>query len=263
MSLTATYRFMRELGLDPRRLRLLTELPRYLYDLRAWRRAGGQITSIYPVLGDRADQAGSAMNAYFHQDLLVARCIYEAQPRRHIDVGSRIDGFVAHVAVFRAIEVLDVRPLTSVISNVTFTQADLMADSAALAGITDSLSCLHALEHFGLGRYGDTIDPQGHLRGFQALINMLTPDGVLYLSFPIGRPVVEFNAHRVFHPTEVLSWPGSERLQLQRFDYIDDAGTLHEDVPITSIATACGSVIHGCGIYTFAIRRDEVWHAAQ
>jgi hypothetical protein len=258
MSLTATYRFMRELGLDPRRLRLLTELPRYLYDLRAWRRAGGQITSIYPVLGDRADQAGSAMNAYFHQDLLVARRIYEAQPRRHIDVGSRIDGFVAHVAVFRAIEVLDVRPLTSVISNVTFTQADLMADSAALAGITDSLSCLHALEHFGLGRYGDTVDPQGHLHGFQALINMLTPDGVLYLSFPIGRPVVEFNAHRVFHPTEVLSWPGSGRLHLQRFDYIDDAGTLHVDLPIADIAIQCEALVSGCGIYTFALRGNAL-----
>jgi hypothetical protein len=32
-------------------------------------------------------------------------------------------------------------------------------------GYCDSLSCLHALEHFGLGRYGDPIDPRGHEKG--------------------------------------------------------------------------------------------------
>lgn len=42
----------------------------------------------------------------------MARWIYEAAPIKHVDVGSRVNGFVAHVASFREIEVIDVRPIS-------------------------------------------------------------------------------------------------------------------------------------------------------
>ena len=250
----AMFRAVRELGFNARRLSLLGQLPRYMRDLRQWRRNGGNVTTLFPVLSDWQDQAGSASGAYFHQDLLVARKVFTANPRRHIDVGSRVDGFVAHLAVFREVEVLDIRPLQSRIPNIRFLQADLMHSVETLRTCTDSLSCLHALEHFGLGRYSDPIDPQGHLKGFRSLIDMLEPQGRLYLSFPVGVPAVEFNAHRVFDAAEPLSWPGSELLELERFDYVDDAGDLHEDIRRDDIATRCGSLKHGCGIYTFVRR---------
>lgn len=254
MNLHPLFRLSREIGLNPLRLRLLSKLPQYFSDLREWKRKGGTVSTLYPVLGDRGDQAGTVASAYFHQDLLVARMIFAAAPHRHVDVGSRVDGFVAHVAVFREIEVIDIRPMQSKVRNVQFIKADLMSDSNPLEALTDSLSCLHALEHFGLGRYGDPIDNEGHLRGFNALIRMLKPGATLYLSFPIGRPAVEFNAHRVLHCIEILSWPGAECLQLCRFDFIDDAADLHEDVPLDRIEKECSSLNHGCGIYTFKRR---------
>jgi hypothetical protein len=254
MNSAALFRTVREIGLNPRRLGLIALFPRFLRDLNRWKRQGGRVTSMYPVLTDWSTQAGDASGAYFHQDLLVARRVYEAKPRRHVDVGSRIDGFVAHVAVFRGIDVIDIRPMEKGIRNVRFIQADLMRGASQLASSTDSLSCLHALEHFGLGRYGDPIDPSGHLKGFISLIQMLKPGATFYLSFPIGRPIVEFNAHRVFDSEEVLSWPGSELLHLQRFDFVDDAGALHEDILIHQIRTQCANLEHGCGIYTFTRR---------
>jgi len=54
------------------------------------------------MLTDRFDPGGDASGHYFHQDLIVARRIFERDPRKHVDVGSRIDGFVAHLAVFRS-----------------------------------------------------------------------------------------------------------------------------------------------------------------
>lgn len=251
MSTVSLFRALREIGFNPRRLALAGRYRRYLRDLRRWKRQGGEVSSLYPVLSDWSDQAGAGSGAYFHQDLLVARRIHEAKPKRHIDVGSRFDGFVAHVAVFRRIEVLDIRPMNAKIHNVTFLRADLMEGTAQFASSTDSLSCLHAIEHFGLGRYGDPIDPLGHLKGFNSLIRMLEPGATFYLSFPIGRPAVEFNAHRVFHCQEVLSWPGSELLRLERFDFVDDQGDLHEEVDLDSIAMECARLEHGCGIYTF------------
>ena len=119
---------------------------------------------------------------YFHQDLLVARGIYEADPRRHIDIGSRTDGFVAHVAVFRGIEILDIRQLSSEVENVRFRRADLMELPADLVQCTDSLSSLHALEHFGLGRYGDPVDIEGHVKALGNMHHMLERKGTLYLS---------------------------------------------------------------------------------
>jgi len=89
--------------------------------------------------------------------LLVARLIHDHNPKRHIDIASRVDGFVAHVASYRGIEVVDVHPLPkSELENITFRQADLMNPQDL--GQTDSLSCLHAIEHFGLGRYTNPID---------------------------------------------------------------------------------------------------------
>jgi len=222
---------------------------KYIGDRRAFLKLGGHISHRYPIWSDYRKQAGSSSGDYFHQDLLVASFIYENKPQKHIDVGSRIDGFVAHVAAFRKIQVLDIRPLSSLgHENIEFIQADLMSQDGLLPR-ADSISSLHAIEHFGLGRYGDPVDPDGYQKGFSNLIDMLESGGTLYISFPIGRQnETHFNAHRVFHPRDILQWRASKHLELIRFDYIDDSGNLHRDIDLLKKKI---DVSLGCGIYTF------------
>ncbi len=185
-----------------------------------------------PCLGDRYLAGGSASGAYFHQDLWAARHIYHANPRRHIDVGSRVDGFVAHVAVFRTIEVLDIRPLSGTEKNIVFRKADVMRElTEDDLGCCDSLSCLHALEHFGLGRYGDPVKADGFLHGWKALYDLLEPGGMLYFSVPIGPPRIEFNAHRVFSIQQICQLI-DDRFTIMDFSYIDDQGDLHSNCTI-------------------------------
>jgi len=238
------------LGINPLAIISLRFLPRYLSDLAKFKKAGGSIARSLPVLGEFTAQAGTAKGHYFHQDLLVATYIFEAKPTRHIDIGSRIDGFVAHVASFREIEVLDVRELQQAgHENIKFIQADLMIDDASRHEIADSVSCLHAIEHFGLGRYGDAIDPNGHRAGFENIVKVLKDAGTLYISFPIGTATrVHFNAHRVFHPREIFTWVGQDMLELIRFDFVDDSGRLHKKFPLMDRTPF---VTYGCGIYTF------------
>jgi len=81
----------------------------------------------YPCLDDRFSNSGEAKGHYFYQDLLVASRVHQNNPKLHIDVGSKVNGFVAHVASFRKIKVLDIRPLSNKILNVEFVQADLMS----------------------------------------------------------------------------------------------------------------------------------------
>jgi hypothetical protein len=237
-------------GLDFRRLIALRNIPKYFVHKYRFKSLGGQISKIYPVLIDFDEQAGDGKGHYFHQDLLVASFVAQRNPVRHIDIGSRIDGFVAHVASFRSIDVMDVRELKNVgHKNISFLRADLMVDNVAMHGITDSISCLHAIEHFGLGRYGDPIDPDGHVKGFKNILKMLKSGGILYISMPIGsRGGVAFNAHRIFEPKEIFDWAGSDlKFDLLRFDLVDDDGNLSQAISPDSVG---GNLKYGCGIYT-------------
>lgn len=244
--------FLTSLGFSSRKSLSIRNYQKYKKHYKEFQRLGGVITCRHMILSDFTDQAGSASGHYFHQDLLVATFIHEKNPNRHIDIGSRLDGFVAHVAAYRPIEVIDVRDLEETgHNNIIFTKADLMIDHKSQHEITDSLSCLHVIEHFGLGRYGDPIDPQGHIRGFNNILKMLKKGGTLYISFPIGnRNEVHFNAHRIFHPTDILKWADDPNsLRLERFDFVDDSGKLHRNIDIINESL---DVKYGCGIYTFS-----------
>ena len=97
----------------------------------------------------------------------------------------------------------------------------------SLTECCDSLSCLHALEHFGLGRYGDPIDPLGHEAGLKNMFKMLSEDGTFYLAVPIGEARVEFNGLRVFDPINIESLAVANGLVLQDFAFVgaDDVFT--------------------------------------
>ena len=238
-----------QLGLDPTKILKLKNLKRFLQDRKQWLAAGGEIHSISPIIRDYEETAGVASGHYFHQDLIVAQAVFRCKPTRHIDIGSRISGFVAHVATFREIEVFDVRKMPeSEHSNIKFRQIDFMQEHKL--DRADSVSCLHAIEHFGLGRYGDSIDPDGHLKGIGNLKNLVLPNGCLYLSVPIkNRDETSFNAHRIFHPDTIPRLVSNDgEFILERFDYVDDEGKLHKKTTTDAIHP---NLRFGCGIYFF------------
>lgn len=190
-----------------------------------------KIGAFYPILNERNSEGGTMRGHYFHIDFLAAKKIYLDNPLRHIDLGSRIDGFVAHVASFRKIEVFDIRPIVSKIDNIIFTQADLMQLPSYLIESCDSFSSLHAIEHFGLGRYGDRIDLNGHLKAISNIHKILKRKGKFYFAVPIGQQRIEFNAHRVFN-ISYLVFILKRFFRIDSFSYVDDIGDLHENVQL-------------------------------
>jgi hypothetical protein len=116
-----------------------------------------------------------------------------------------------------------------------------------LYNYTDSISCLHTIEHFGLGRYGDKIDPDSYKKGFNNLIKMLKPNGLLYISFPISdKNATFFNLERRFNPKDILGW--TKELVLLNFDYIDDKQRLNLNINLLNFKK---NIVNGCGIYVF------------
>jgi hypothetical protein len=223
---------------------------KYLADYVKFKKLGGEATYFHPMLNDSSALAGISKGHYFHQDLLVASYIYKSNPDTHIDIGSRIDGFVAHVASFRKIQIIDIRNLNEIgHENISFIKLDLTKDNNP-SFLSESVSCLHAIEHFGLGRYGDAIDPIGHVKGFNNILKIIKKNGTLYISFPISKNnETHFNSQRVFNPNDIFSWTAkNNKIFLKKFDYVDAQGNLHLNTKIKDIENI---EEYGCGIYTF------------
>jgi hypothetical protein len=232
-------------------LRNLRKAPWFFRTLRQFRSLNTRPSfrpatrELYPVLHERDGSPGVARGHYFHQDIWAARKIFERRPKAHIDVGSRIDGFVAHLLVFMPVTVIDIRPLESSPCGLTFLQEDATTLARFAGDSIDSISSLHAAEHFGLGRYSDPVDPEACFHFMRALQRTLAPGGRLYFSVPVGRERVEFNAHRVFAPATVLAT--FDRLKLVSFSYVGDDGLLYPDCDPLSLPPS----ELPCGLFEF------------
>jgi SAM-dependent methyltransferase len=237
---------------DPRRVASSWyALPYFLRNIAAYRRASGaspfqaRLRDVQFGTTDRFLAAGSLRGHYFLQDLWAARRIHERGVREHVDVGSRIDGFIAHLLPFCQVTYVDLRPLEVPVEGLTYLQGSITSlpfDS----GTVESLSSLHVIEHIGLGRYGDPVDPAGYLRAAAELARVLRPGGELLVGTPVGRERLCFDAHRVFDPHTVVA--AFDGLTLQSFALIDDAGTAIDFTAGFARAREC---VYGCGLFRF------------
>ena len=248
--LKTVHGFISQFGINLLKFKKIIFLPKFIFDLIQYKRLNGKIDYLYPVIGENMESSGQIMPHYFYQDLIVASYIFKNKPLKHVDIGSRLDGFVSHVASFREIEIFDIRDNKIKHKNIKFNKIDLNNINEQLVNYTDSLSCLHTIEHFGLGRYGDQIDPHGYKKGLENLCRILKKDGLLYISFPISKKTkVVFNSERIFHPLDILKWKTELDLNLEKFEYIDDEENIFYNVNL--IELNINHLVNGCGIYTF------------
>lgn len=206
----------------------------------------------YPCLHDKDDTSWVVNGHYYHQDLLIAQKIFKNNPKKHIDIWSRVDWFVAHVASYREVEVFDIRSLESKSKNIIFRQLDLMWDIPhEYIGCTDSLSCLHTIEHFWLWRYGDTIDCDWHIKGFQQMAKILKSWWTFYFSTPISKNQrIEFNAHRIFSLKYLIENMFQDIFEIISFSYVDDKWDLHKDIILDKKnISSVFNLNYGCGIF--------------
>ena len=180
-----------------------------------------KIRGIIPIILDRYKPAGSIDSHYFLQDIYVAKRVMQEKPITHFDVGSRVDGFISHLlaGLEGEVTIIDVRPLLVKIEHLNFIQANATDLKEIEDNSIESLSSLHAVEHFGLGRYGDDIDPKACFTAMRSLQRVVKKNGKLYFSVPIGRiNAVYFNSHRIFKAQSILNV--FDEMELVEFAYI-------------------------------------------
>jgi SAM-dependent methyltransferase len=220
-------------------------LPRVLRERAQYQRLSGGVLRAeddYPQLHDRTQ--GSPFDPHYtYQDAWAARCVSEFAPDEHVDVGSRIT-FVLGLAAFVPVTFIDLRPLDVQIPGLSSRAGSLLDLPYADRSVT-SLSSLHVIEHVGLGRYGDDLDPAGTTKAAAELARVLAPGGQLLVGVPVGRPRTAWNAHRVLDPEAVVD--AFPELELSGFSGVDDDGRYHPLLAPRDLAGANWS----CGLYRF------------
>ena len=225
--------FLELFGFQIKKILDLKHIFRYLIGLHKFYKSGGKVNNIYPILRDYdSDAGGELMNHLFHSDLLTSQYVFEAKPNNHLDVGSRIDGLVSQIASFRKIDVVDIRPLDiKPHKNINFIKGDI-CDVNFIEKQTikyDSISSIGCIAHIGLGRYGEEIDINGHLKAIKNLSEMIEKNGKIYFMAPVGNEGSEFNAHRIFKPDSIIDIFQKNNCTLEKFHLINDEGNLQLD----------------------------------
>lgn len=232
---------------DPVRLaRAPSGFGNYFRDWWSYRRMEGAealpFVESHPQIHDRT-LTTSVDHHYFYANTWAMQRVVARRSPIHVDVGSH-HMFVALLASIIPVVFVDFRPLRASVPSLHRVAADALNLPFA-ARTVPSISCLHAAEHIGLGRYGDQLDPGGTRKACKELARVLAPGGQLLLAVPVGRPRTCFNAHRVHDARVVVDY--FPRLDLLDFALVDDTGTMLKGVPLeASVATE-----YGCGLFRF------------
>lgn len=206
------------------------------------------VNNLWPIISNKYEGAGNVSN-YFWQDLWAAKLINKSGVKKHFDIGSRIDGFIAHLLAMNVeVTLIDIRELPVEIEGLHM----VVDDATMLKNVSDesieSMSALCSLEHFGLGRYGDPIDPEACFTCFKEIQKKIKPRGNLYLSLPVGRERVEFNAHRIFYAQTILE--SFSQMQMVEFSCAAE-GKIEYHVDIHKYDQDCHDGEYRYGLFHF------------
>ena len=194
-----------------------------------------------PCLDDNTGTTGFDRHYVFHT-AWAARVLAELKPHKHVDVSSSLY-FCTIASAFVPFDFYDYRPSDLSLTNLNSRAGDLLhlpfADNAVA-----SLSCMHVVEHIGLGRYGDPMDAEGDLKAIAELKRVLAEDGTLLFVVPVGRPRIMFNAHRIYSFEQIVAY--FKGLELLEFSLIPDndcdGGLIRNAAPemVRNQSYACG-----------------------
>lgn len=200
------------------------------------------IKDIYPCLSDKIAKTPFDQH-YIYHPAWAARVLAKTRPEYHVDISS-ILSFGSIVSAFIPFKFYDYRPADLTLPNWESGFADLI-NLPFESNSQPSISCMHTIEHIGLGRYGDPLDPQGDLKAIAELKRVVKPGGDLLFVTPVGKPRIEFNGHRIYSYDQVIG--SFSPLQLIEFSLIPDAGGLIENARPELVIQQK----YGCGCFWF------------
>ena len=199
----------------------------------------------FPCLNDKTATTDFDRHYVYHT-AWAARVLAQTRPEFHLDLSSSLY-FCGMMSAFLPVRFYDYRPAQLVLSNLSTESADLLALPFPNDSV-NSLSCMHVVEHVGLGRYGDSLDPDGDLKAISELKRVLAVRGNLLFVVPIGRPRVMFNAHRIYSYDQIREYFSA--LELKEFALIPDSAS-EGGLVYAADKAMVERQVYGCGCFWF------------
>lgn len=214
-------------GINLRSIFFLKNIFKYCFHFFSFLSKNGRINNIYPFL-EFNTIFKEHENQFFHADLLISKKVFNNNPKNHLDIGSRIDGLVGQLSIFRKVDALNLQKINIFPhKNINLIQKDILQIKNNEFKKYQSISSVGVLGHIGLGRYGDKIDPAGHLKAINIICNyLIKKKGIIYLMVPVGKESVHFNSHRVFDTKKLIKIFHQNKCILKEFHLINDEGKL-------------------------------------
>jgi SAM-dependent methyltransferase len=196
----------------------------------------------YPWLHDNTPNTGFDAH-YIYHPAWAARILAKTKPDYHIDISSTLN-FSTMVSAFIPVRFYDYRPPILQLDNLQCDFIDLNSLPFETNSIS-SLSCMHTVEHIGLGRYGDVLDPEGDLKAIKELKRVIKPGGNMLFVTPVGHPKLMFNAHRIYGYSQVIEYFSG--FELEDFSLVTDKNEFIVNAPVELANTQN----YGCGCFWF------------
>jgi hypothetical protein len=201
-----------------------------------------KFSDFHPQIKDKLSKTNFDTHYVYHTSW-AARKVKEINSSVHTDISSSLY-FSGIVSAFIPVDFYDYRPADLKLSNLKSGHADLTKLHFKDNSIK-SLSCMHTVEHIGLGRYGDPFDPNADLQAINELERVLAKDGSLLFVVPVGQPKIEFNAHRIYSYEQITGY--FKDLTLKEFSLITDSGDFIENAKMDLVKEQK----YGCGCFWF------------
>ena len=176
-----------------------------------------KLSELFPCLMDKTITTKFESH-YIYHPAWAARIIKKISPEKHIDISSSLH-FSTMLSAFIPVEYYDYRPAPMNLDNLISKKANLISLPFE-DGSIKSLSCMHVVEHIGLGRYGDPLDVDGDIKAIRELTRVLSVGGSLLFVVPVGKPKIQFNAHRIYSYEQVVEYFAD--LKLKEFSLVPD-----------------------------------------
>lgn len=199
----------------------------------------------YPIFNEKTTTTKFDRHYVYHP-AWAARILAKNKPKIHVDISSTLN-FCSIISAFIPTKFYDYRPAELKLSSLKTGCVDLISLPFKDNSI-QSLSCMHTVEHVGLGRYDDKIDPDGDLKAIKELMRVLAPGGTLLFVVPIGKPKIIFNAHRIYSLKQIKAYFSG--LVLKEFALILDIKN-GEGLFINPTERVCNQQRYGCGCFCF------------
>ena len=203
-----------------------------------------KFTDMLPIL-DEDSSVMSFDSHYVYHTGWASRVLKEIGTSKLVDISSSIM-FCSAVSAFIKVEHYDIRKTDFNLPGIECGQENLLNLSFNNNSI-ECLSCMHVIEHVGLGRYGDEININDDKTAANELIRVLSKNGFLLVVLPLGeRSKIRFNAHRIYTFEIVINM--FYGLTIKEFSFYND--TTNEFKKNALPSDILGSE-YGCGCFVF------------